>query len=114
FAVLNTMLMAGRERTRDIGILKALGFSDRSVAGLLVVESLLVCVVGGALGIGLALLSEEATAKMFAGMIPGFEIAPWIMGLGLGVAAAVGLICGLAPARRALSLQPVAALRAEA
>ena len=114
FAVLNTMLMAGRERTRDIGILKALGFSDARVAGLLVIESLFVCIIGGGIGIGLAIAAEDGTARMFAGMIPGFEILPWIMGLGIGLAAAVGLVCGLAPARRALSLTPVTALRAEA
>lgn len=114
FAVLNTMLMAGRERTRDIGILKALGFSDLKVAGLLVIESLIVCLVGGGIGVGLAVASEASTARTFAGMIQGFEILPWIMGLGMGLAAAVGIVCGLAPARRALRLTPVTALRAEA
>jgi len=94
--------------------MKALGFSDGRVAGLLVVEALLVCLIGGSIGVGLAILTQGPTARMFAGMIPGFEIAPWIMGLGIGLALALGLVCGLVPARRALSLRPVAALRAEA
>ena len=49
FAVLNTMIMAGRERTRDAGVLKALGFSDTTVGGMLVGEGLLLCGLGARL-----------------------------------------------------------------
>jgi hypothetical protein len=72
FAVLNTMLMAGRERTRDLGILKALGFTDRTTGLLLVGESVLVCGLGALLGVGIAFALEAPFAAATASFIPGF------------------------------------------
>lgn len=111
-AVLNTMLMAARERTRDVGILKALGFSDRAILGTLVTEGLLVCGLGGLIGLGLALMSQSSLGLILLTMgIPGFEIDATTAGLGLGVALLVGLISGLLPGWRVSRLLPVRALQ---
>jgi putative ABC transport system permease protein len=112
-AALNTMVMAGRERTQQLGILKALGFGDGIAFALLLFESLFLCVLGGLVGVGLAKGSEMAFARMLAGMFPGFHIANDVLLLGLGVAVGVGLLAGIAPAWLAMRLRPVDALRAE-
>lgn len=113
-AVLNTMLMAGRERTRDFGILKALGFTDAVAFVLLLGESLLLCVAGGAGGIALAKLSEAAAASAFKQLLPTYAVTPETMGLGAAIAVGIGLAAGIAPAWQASRLKPVDALRAEA
>ncbi|MBK8975519.1 MAG: ABC transporter permease [Planctomycetes bacterium] len=113
FAILNTMLMAARERTRDLGVLKALGFTDRWVFVGLTVESLLLCVLGGAIGIAVAFVLSLGVAKAIASFVPGFEIAGESVALGMGLSIALGLVAGCVPAWNASRLKPVAALRAE-
>ncbi|RMG14546.1 MAG: FtsX-like permease family protein [Planctomycetota bacterium] len=113
-AVLNTMLMAARERTVDLGILKALGFTDATVFALLLLESLLLAGVGGVLGVGLALLCEPVFGAVLGPMFGGFSIPRSTLLLGLGLAVGVGLAAGLLPAWRASRLRCVEALRAEA
>jgi putative ABC transport system permease protein len=114
FAVLNTMMMAGRERTRDLGIMKALGFGDSAVALLLLGESLLLTTLGGLLGALLAVISAPGVMPFVAGMAPGFAIDLRVVLQGLGLAALVGLASGLLPGLRAARLVPVRALREEA
>ncbi|MFT4844170.1 MAG: putative ABC transport system permease protein [Planctomycetota bacterium] len=111
FAVLNTMLMAARERTRDIGILKALGFGNAKIGGMLIIESLLICATGGAVGIFLAKSAERPLWSAISSQIPGFEISSAVLMLGISLAIALGILAGIAPALRARNLQPVAALR---
>jgi putative ABC transport system permease protein len=111
FAVLNTMLMAGRERTRDLGVMKALGFGNAAVAGLLVAESLAVCGTGALLGIGLAELLEGPFQIATSSMLPNFAFDRDTLVLGAGLALATGLISGLVPGLRAIRLSPVVALR---
>lgn len=112
-ACVNTMLMAGREQTHDVGILKALGFQDGDVSRLLLGQSLLLCLVGGGLGVLLALLVEPGLAAGLGAMFPGFTIQGGTIAQALLVSALVGLVAGLMPARRAHALAPVAALRSE-
>lgn len=111
FAVLNTMLMAGRERTRDLGVMKALGFTDRATGMLLVAESLLLCGLGAALGIGVGLLAEAPFAVATASFLPGFGFDEGTLLLGAAIAVGVGLIAGVLPGRRAARLTAIAALR---
>ncbi|MCO5171288.1 MAG: ABC transporter permease [Planctomycetes bacterium] len=113
-AVLNTMLMAGRERTRDIGIIKALGFGDGVAFALLMCESLLLCGAGGALGVGLALLSAAPFREGLSQMVPAYDVTNETAALGLGLALLLGLIAGAAPAWRASQLRVIQALRPEA
>jgi putative ABC transport system permease protein len=113
FAVLNTMLMAGRERTPDLAILKALGFGDNVAAALLLSESLLLCGLGALVGLGLVLLAEGGLAEGLRSFLPGFGVSPRIMLLGMGLALGIGAVAGLIPAWQARQLRCVDALRAE-
>ena len=111
FAVLNTMIMAGRERTQDIGVLKALGFTNGTTAALLIGESLLVCGLGAALGLLLGVGLEAGLQTATAQFIPGFGFDRSTLLLGVGIALGVGLVSGLVPGLRAARLTAVAALR---
>ncbi len=113
FAVLNTMLMAGRQRIRDIGVMKALGFTDGAVFRDLLTESLLLCVVGGVLGVCLAVLIGGVMQPYVSKSLPGFEIGASTILTGLSIAVVVGVIAGVAPGWYASRLAPVAALREE-
>jgi len=110
-AALNTMLMAARERTRDLGIMKAMGFNNRSVFTLLLVESLVLCGMGGTLGVLLAKGAEPGFRAFFGAFMPGFSIPGSTVLLGLGAALAVGIAAGILPAWRASRLIAVEALR---
>lgn len=111
FAVLNTMIMAGRERTRDVGVLKALGFADNVVGGLLVGEALLLCGLGAGLGALVAMVLEAPFQRVLGAQLPGFEFDPTTLGLGAGLALLVGLVSGIVPGMRASRLTVIAALR---
>jgi putative ABC transport system permease protein len=113
-AVLNTMLMSAREQTRDVGVLKALGFSDGSVFGAMLLQSIVLCSVGGALGIAAAKASEGPIAKMLGTMFPGYEVTGNSLLQAALVTLALGVVAGVAPALRARSLDVVTALRATA
>ena len=112
-ACVNTMLMAGREQTHDIGILKSLGFADRASAMILVAQSLFLCAVGGGLGVLLAWFAQPAIASALAAVFPGYHIKPATLALGAAVTLALGLLAGLAPAWRASRLRCVEALSAK-
>jgi len=106
----NTMAIAVRERTGELAILKAVGFSDRFVLFLVLAESLTVAVIGGLLGLGLAkgfTLMGDPTG----GLLPRFVLPVPAMVTGLAVALAVGAVSGLLPALGAMRLRIVNALR---
>lgn len=111
FAVLNTMLMAGRERTRDLGILKAIGFTNGRLACLLVAESLALVAFGAIAGVLLAKLFEVGMAPFVSAWAPGFSIDAAVLAQGLGLCLLLGVVSGLAPGLRAARLRPVTALR---
>src|SRR5262245_56826480 len=107
FSVLNAALMSARERSRDVGILKALGFPEGLAARLLVAESMLVVGSGGALGILLAYLSTSGFRNSLAGLIPNYFVAPATLLLGLVVALGIGAVAGVIPAIRLTRLRTV-------
>jgi len=113
FACVNTMLMSFREQMHDVGILKALGFTDGALGGLMAAQSLLVCILGGGAGLGLAKLSEPAFVLMIGNMFPGYEVTPEILGLAAALTVGVGLIAAIVPYLRARNLAVVAALRSD-
>ena len=113
-AVLNTMLMAGRERTQDLGVLKALGFTDAATSVLLMSESLFLCVLGGLGGVGFALLVEPVLAKVIRMVVPHFVITGETISYALLLSVGIGLLAGVVPAWRANRLRVVEALREEA
>jgi putative ABC transport system permease protein len=108
--VSNIMLVSVRERTREIGLRKALGARQRDVLLQFLIEAVLLCVVGGLIGIGLGI----GGSLVVAGLSPlPAVIAWWSPVLAFTVSAAVGIFFGVAPARRAGRLDPVVALRSE-
>lgn len=108
--VSNIMLVSVRERTREIGLRKALGARQRDILLQFLIEAVLLCVVGGvigiALGVGAALLVSAVSPLPVL-------ISWWSPALAFAVSAAVGIFFGVAPARRAGRLDPVVALRTE-
>jgi putative ABC transport system permease protein len=108
--IMNIMLVAVAERTREIGIRKALGAKRRDILSQFLVESATLSVLGAAIGIGLGI----AGAKVVAAVSPlPASVAPWSILLGLTVGAGVGIIAGMYPASRAARLDQIAALRQE-
>jgi putative ABC transport system permease protein len=112
--VLNTMLMSVLERTREIGVLRALGWRRRRVLGMIINESLLLGLLGGLVGIlvayGLTFLLNQI--PMIGSILtPKWELVIFLRAV--AVALLLGLLGGLYPAYRATRLQPVEALRYE-
>ena len=106
----NTMMQAVRERTSELAVLKTIGFSSHSVLAMVLAESVLLLLLGGVLGLGLAMLTVGGIQSKMGGAIP---MAPvdagiWVHGLLLMIAA--GLLVGALPAMRAMRLNIVDAL----
>lgn len=106
----NTMMQAVRERTSELAVLKTIGFSNRSVLGIVLAESVLLLVLGGVIGLGLATLIVPAVSAGSGGMLnlPSVDANSWILGLVLMIA--IGLLVGALPAMRAMRLNIVDAL----
>jgi putative ABC transport system permease protein len=108
--IMNIMLMVVTERTREIGLRKALGARRSDIMMQILSESVILSVFGGVIGtiLGVAI---AATIAAFT-PIPA-SIEPWSVGLGVGITALVGLFFGLYPAMQAARLEPIEALRRE-
>lgn len=106
----NTMMQAVRERTAELAVLKTIGFSSRSVLAMVLAESVLLLLLGGVLGLGLAALLIPMVAAGSGGMLnlPSVGAGSWLLGLVL--MALVGLLVGALPALRAMRLNIVDAL----
>ncbi len=108
--IMNIMLMAVSERTREIGIRKALGARRRDIVAQFVVESATLSAVGALFGIGLGIALAfivKATTPLPA------AVAPWSIVVGVLLGVSVGIAAGVYPATRAARLDPIVALRAE-
>jgi putative ABC transport system permease protein len=108
--IMNIMLVSVTERTREIGIRKAIGAKRRDIMGQFLIESILLCVAGGFIGILLGV-----TASRFISRVAGWTtaISPGAVILAFAFAAAIGLFFGAYPARKAAALDPIEALRYE-
>jgi putative ABC transport system permease protein len=106
--VSNIMLVSVSERTREIGLRKALGARTRDITRQFLLEAMALTALGGVVGLGIGVGLAELVA-LFA-PIPA-EVTLWSVLLALGVSVAVGLVFGVLPARRAGRLDPVEALR---
>ncbi|MGV8943509.1 ABC transporter permease [Thermomonas sp.] len=106
----NTMAQAVRERIPELAVLKTIGFSNRSVLWLVLGESVLLVVLGGMIGLGIAALLVPIVTAASGGMLPlpGIQPQTWLLGLLLTVA--IGVIVGLLPAIRGMRLNIVDAL----
>jgi putative ABC transport system permease protein len=106
----NTMALAVRERIGELAVLKAVGFSDRFVLVLVLAESILIALVGGAIGLALAKL-WTLLGDPTGGMLQSFTLPTLFMLLGIACALVVGVLAGILPATSAMRLRVVDALR---
>lgn len=108
--LMNIMLVSVTERTREIGVRKALGAKVDTIRNQFLIEAVLICQIGGALGIVFGVLVGNGVAFLTGGSF----IVPWVwIGLGFTICFVVGVISGYYPARKASRLDPVEALRYE-
>jgi len=108
--IMNIMLMVVSERTREIGLRKALGARRKDIMSQVLTESITLSTFGGVIGIALGSLAATAIAA-FTPLPARLEV--WSVVLGIGITAAVGLFFGAYPASRAAALDPIEALRRE-
>src|SRR6185295_16258460 len=107
----NRMAQSVRERTNEIGVLKTLGFSAALIVGLVLLESMMLTLSGGLVGLGLAKLLSMALAFLLKDTLPGFAIGGSTFVLAAVLMLAFGLISGLWPSLMAMRLKVVDALR---
>ncbi|GAB3869218.1 ABC transporter permease [Dactylosporangium cerinum] len=108
--VSNIMLVSVRERTKEIGLRKAVGARPRDIGVQFLLEAVLLTTLGGFIGMGLGIGAALVVAALSP--VPA-AITWWSLALAFGVSAAVGIIFGVVPAQRAGRLDPVVALRTE-
>jgi putative ABC transport system permease protein len=106
----NTMVMAVRERTREIGVMKTLGFSGGRILRMVLGESVLLALLGGLPGLGVAFLLITKVRDSLMSFVPTLSLAPDIAAAAVGLMIAFGLITGLIPALNAMRLNIVTAL----
>jgi len=109
----NTMAQAVRERTEELGVLKAMGFTNERVLMLVLLESCLLTAVGGLAGLGAALLITSAGSPAPT-MLPVYYLPVHFVLIGVGLVFALGLVAGILPAFQAMRLQIAVALRRHA
>lgn len=111
----NTMAQSVRERTAELGVLKAVGFSNELVLGVVLGESLLITMLGGLIGLGLgwllvAGLGQSSAIKQF---FPILFLPTRDLFIGIGLTMVLGLVTGILPAIQAMRLRLAEALRRE-
>ena len=106
----NTMAQSVRERTSEMGVLKTLGFSNAAVLALVLGESVLIAVIGGSLGLGLAWVIVQQ-GDPTNGMLPVFVLPQRDVAIGGVMIVVLGLIAGALPAFNAMNLKITDALR---
>ncbi len=108
--IMNIMLVTVAERTREIGVRRAIGATRGAIMWQILVESSLLCLLGGLLGVGVGWGASELLAQFLRWQT---VVAAEAVLLGLGCSLAIGVVFGLWPARRAAALDPIEALRHE-
>jgi putative ABC transport system permease protein len=115
FAILlvtaNAMMMSARERTREVAVLKTIGFTDRTLFGIVMLEAGVIAISGAVLGLGGAKLLYRLSNFNAGGFLPGFDVTARTLLIGGSVALLLMLASGLVPALRAARLPVIQALR---
>ena len=114
--IMNTMLTSVMERTREIGIMKAIGATNKDVLFIFIMEGIFISIIGGSAGIILGVLGSQGLSSILTSSFGG-ALSPVITSssivLGLGVAVIVGMLSSLYPARKAAKMSPIEAVRYE-
>jgi putative ABC transport system permease protein len=108
--IMNIMLVSVTERTREIGIRRAVGAKKRNIMTQFIVEAIVICEVGGVIGVGLGILGGNATA-FYLKLTPVIPV-DWAV-IGLVICSIVGIVFGTYPAYKAANLDPIESLRYE-
>ncbi len=108
--IMNIMLVSVTERTREIGVRRAVGAKKRNIMTQFIIEAIVLCEIGGVIGVGCGILGGNSTAYIFK-LEPVIPV-DWII-LGLLICSVVGLIFGTYPAFKAANLDPIESLRYE-
>ena len=114
--IINIMLVSVTERTREIGVMKAVGATRRSILAQFFWEGLLLTGISGLIGIAVSAAFMALLQAAFTDKVPGFDpprIVPWSAALALGSLIICGIVSGLYPAGKAAALDPIEALRRE-
>ena len=112
FVAANTMAMSVRERTTEIAVMRTLGFPSQVIFSFIAGEALLMSIVGGLLGAGLAYFIMNAeTLGIAGGFVPAFGVSPSNALIGIAISAVIGLLAGIIPATMAARLKIVDAFR---
>jgi len=106
--IMNIMLVSVTERTREIGLRKAIGATPQNILIQFVIESVVLSFVGGTIGILLGIGGAILIGRFFT-----TTVTPWSIVLAFGVSSLIGIIFGAAPAYKASKLNPIDALRYE-
>jgi len=110
--VMNTMIMSVMERRREIGVLKAIGATNSYILRMILIESALISLIGGLLGLGIGFIASKGLGFVTGGQAQGI-VTPRLALYSLGFALFLGIAGGLYPAKRASKLSPVEALKYE-
>jgi putative ABC transport system permease protein len=114
--IINIMLVSVTERTREIGLLKAIGATKRSILAQFFWEGLLLTAVSGIIGIAVSTGGMWVLQQLLTGKVPGFDpprLVPWSAALALICLVLCGVVAGLYPASKAAAMDPIEALRRE-
>jgi putative ABC transport system permease protein len=108
--IMNIMLVSVTERTREIGIRMAIGATTRAILSQFLIESLLLCFIGGLIGVLLGWGASQVLGTVADLQV---KVSPWLVAISLGFATTIGLVFGYYPARIAANANPIDALRFE-
>ena len=106
----NTMSQSVRERVPELAVLKTLGFTDRTVLGVVLSESILIMMTGGLLGIGVGWMLVQGAAKQMGTFLPGIFLSPEAIGTAIAIMLGAGIVAGIFPALKAMRLSIIDAL----
>ena len=109
--IMNIMLVSVTERTREIGIRRAIGAKKRNIMTQFIMEAVVLCEIGGVMGVALGILGANALAIYLLKLPPAFPL-DWAI-IGLGICSLIGIIFGTYPAYKAANLDPIESLRYE-